>query len=99
MGSKKAEQMLKRISGLNGRARIDALVDLLYSANRSLLTSDQYYELAWPDEHVIDDLCIAADSNEGAMTGRSESYETRWKCSILGERHLQDESEVEHIIA
>jgi hypothetical protein len=92
MRSKKEEQTFEQISKLNGQERIDALVDLLYSDGRSQLTRDQYYELAWPDRRVIDDLCTAADSNEGALTGRAESFETRWKCSILGGSHVQGES-------
>jgi hypothetical protein len=84
MGIKKSELTLKLISGLIGQARIDALVDLLYSDSRSTLTDDQYFDLAWPDRTLVSDLYGAASLNEGAMEERSELFEPRWKCSIQG---------------
>ena len=83
MGNRKAEQTIERISRLNGQERIDAMIALLYSKDRTQLTGDQYMDLALPGVNEMSRLYGAASTN-GTFEWPLEPLETRWKCFHLG---------------
>lgn len=100
MGSLEACKTERWISGLDGQARIDALVDLFYSDDRNLLTNHQYMDLALPGISEMSRLYAAASSNDH-FEWPSEPLETRWKCFHVGtcERMDRDGYDSEEIAA